>query len=84
MWLRYSTGNSGTGAGLAQGWWEEASLTPCFPSSRQPLCQLGAQFRCPVVFKQEILVQVIGTVELVGDIEVAPAAGNRSHVVGGG
>uniref|UniRef100_A0A8D1EAR0 VWFA domain-containing protein n=1 Tax=Sus scrofa TaxID=9823 RepID=A0A8D1EAR0_PIG len=54
------------------------------PSVAEPLCQLGAQFRCPVVFKQEILVQVIGTVELVGDIEVAPAAGNRSHVVGGG
>uniref|UniRef100_A0A8D0PD14 Integrin subunit alpha L n=1 Tax=Sus scrofa TaxID=9823 RepID=A0A8D0PD14_PIG len=50
------------------------------PSVAEPLCQLGAQFRCPVVFKQEILVQVIGTVELVGDIEVAPAAGNRSHV----
>uniref|UniRef100_A0A8D1EBR9 VWFA domain-containing protein n=1 Tax=Sus scrofa TaxID=9823 RepID=A0A8D1EBR9_PIG len=41
------------------------------PSVAEPLCQLGAQFRCPVVFKQEILVQVIGTVELVGDIEAS-------------
>ena len=44
-------------------------------------CSLGAEFRCPVVFRQEILVQVIGTVELVGEIKVA---GNRLQVVLGG
>uniref|UniRef100_A0A8C4PNW8 Integrin subunit alpha L n=1 Tax=Equus asinus asinus TaxID=83772 RepID=A0A8C4PNW8_EQUAS len=30
-----------------------------------------SKFRCPLVFKQEILIQVIGTVELVGEIEAS-------------
>uniref|UniRef100_A0A8C3YMR7 Integrin subunit alpha L n=1 Tax=Catagonus wagneri TaxID=51154 RepID=A0A8C3YMR7_9CETA len=34
-------------------------------------CRLGAQFRCPLVFKQEILVQVVGPVELTRDIEAS-------------
>ncbi|XP_033074017.1 integrin alpha-L isoform X5 [Trachypithecus francoisi] len=34
-------------------------------------CLPGALFRCPVVFRQEILVQVIGTLELVGEIEAS-------------
>ncbi|KAB0394843.1 hypothetical protein E2I00_008078, partial [Balaenoptera physalus] len=40
------------------------------PSDVAEPCSLGAEFRCPVVFRQEILVQVIGTVELVGEIKV--------------
>ncbi|XP_020136933.1 integrin alpha-L isoform X3 [Microcebus murinus] len=40
------------------------------PVSAEP-CLSGAKFRCPVVFKQEILIQVIGTVELVGEIEAS-------------
>ncbi|XP_003795918.1 integrin alpha-L isoform X1 [Otolemur garnettii] len=40
------------------------------PSAAKP-CLPGAEFRCPVVFKQEILIQLIGTVELVGEIEAA-------------
>uniref|UniRef100_A0A673TRT1 Integrin subunit alpha L n=1 Tax=Suricata suricatta TaxID=37032 RepID=A0A673TRT1_SURSU len=38
------------------------------PSTTEP-CLPGAKFRCPLVFKQEILVQVTGTVELVGEIK---------------
>ncbi|XP_059754787.1 integrin alpha-L isoform X2 [Balaenoptera ricei] len=41
------------------------------PSDVAEPCSLGAEFRCPVVFKQEILVQVIGTVELVGEIKAS-------------
>uniref|UniRef100_A0A8I3WY54 Integrin subunit alpha L n=1 Tax=Callithrix jacchus TaxID=9483 RepID=A0A8I3WY54_CALJA len=40
------------------------------PHATEP-CLPGALFRCPVAFKQEILVQVIGTLELVGEIEVS-------------
>ncbi|KAF6124907.1 integrin subunit alpha L [Phyllostomus discolor] len=40
------------------------------PSVAEP-CLPGAQFRCPVVFKKEILVQVMGTVELVGEIKAS-------------
>uniref|UniRef100_A0A8C8YVP5 Integrin subunit alpha L n=1 Tax=Prolemur simus TaxID=1328070 RepID=A0A8C8YVP5_PROSS len=40
------------------------------PGSAEP-CLSGAEFRCPVVFKQEILVQVIGTLELVGETEAS-------------
>ncbi|XP_069342134.1 integrin alpha-L isoform X2 [Eulemur rufifrons] len=40
------------------------------PGSAEP-CLSGAEFRCPVVFKQEILVQVTGTLELVGEIEAS-------------
>uniref|UniRef100_A0A8C4LZ01 Integrin subunit alpha L n=1 Tax=Equus asinus asinus TaxID=83772 RepID=A0A8C4LZ01_EQUAS len=40
------------------------------PSMTEP-CLPGAKFRCPLVFKQEILIQVIGTVELVGEIEAS-------------
>ncbi|XP_058425614.1 integrin alpha-L isoform X2 [Diceros bicornis minor] len=43
---------------------------PSVAESPQP-CLPGAEFHCPVVFKQEILVQVIGTVELVGEIEAS-------------
>ncbi|KAK2097872.1 hypothetical protein P7K49_023323 [Saguinus oedipus] len=38
------------------------AIEPCLP---------GALFRCPAAFKQEILVQVIGTLELVGEIEAS-------------
>uniref|UniRef100_A0A8C6AZ14 Integrin subunit alpha L n=1 Tax=Monodon monoceros TaxID=40151 RepID=A0A8C6AZ14_MONMO len=41
------------------------------PSDVAEPCSLGAEFRCPVVFRQEILVQVIGTVELVGEIKAS-------------
>uniref|UniRef100_A0A2K5S060 Integrin subunit alpha L n=1 Tax=Cebus imitator TaxID=2715852 RepID=A0A2K5S060_CEBIM len=40
------------------------------PRATEP-CLPGAVFRCPVAFKQEILVQVIGTLELVGEIEAS-------------
>ncbi|XP_004479427.1 integrin alpha-L [Dasypus novemcinctus] len=40
------------------------------PSAAEP-CLPGAQFHCPIVFKEEILVQVMGTVELVGEIEAS-------------
>ncbi|XP_045364266.2 integrin alpha-L isoform X2 [Camelus bactrianus] len=40
------------------------------PNVAEP-CVLEAQFRCPFVFKEEILVQVIGTVELVGEIKAS-------------
>ncbi|XP_032099091.1 integrin alpha-L isoform X1 [Sapajus apella] len=40
------------------------------PRATEP-CLPGALFRCPVAFKQEILVQVIGTLELVGEIEAS-------------
>ncbi|XP_007948491.1 integrin alpha-L [Orycteropus afer afer] len=40
------------------------------PSSAEP-CLPGAMFHCPVVFKQETLIQVIGTLELVGEIEAS-------------
>uniref|UniRef100_A0A2I2YAL8 Integrin subunit alpha L n=1 Tax=Gorilla gorilla gorilla TaxID=9595 RepID=A0A2I2YAL8_GORGO len=40
------------------------------PDAAEP-CLPGALFRCPVVFRQEILVQVIGTLELVGEIEAS-------------
>ncbi|XP_042522758.1 integrin alpha-L [Dipodomys spectabilis] len=49
----------------------------CFPEDLQiPVnatesCLPGAQFRCPVAFRQEILVHVIGTVELVEEIEAS-------------
>ena len=49
------------------------SWQPCLPE---------AKFRCPLMFKQEILVQVIGTMELVEEIKVAPA-GRRRHGPGG-
>ena len=70
MWLRYRHNLSNWGRGWAGGRWEETSLTLCFPSSCQP-CSFGAEFRCPVDFRQEILVQVIGKVELRGTIKVA-------------
>lgn len=38
--------------------------------SRQP-CLPRAKFHCPLDFKEEILVQVTGTVELVGEIKVS-------------
>ncbi|KAF6124909.1 integrin subunit alpha L [Phyllostomus discolor] len=41
------------------------------PSVAEQPCLPGAQFRCPVVFKKEILVQVMGTVELVGEIKAS-------------
>uniref|UniRef100_A0A8D2JSW4 Integrin subunit alpha L n=1 Tax=Sciurus vulgaris TaxID=55149 RepID=A0A8D2JSW4_SCIVU len=34
-------------------------------------CLPGVQFHCPIVFRQEIIVQVTGTVELVGEIEAS-------------
>ncbi|KAL4673805.1 hypothetical protein H8959_017739, partial [Pygathrix nigripes] len=40
------------------------------PDTAEP-CLPGALFRCPVVFRQEILIQVIGTLELVGEIEAS-------------
>uniref|UniRef100_A0A5F9DBB9 Integrin subunit alpha L n=1 Tax=Oryctolagus cuniculus TaxID=9986 RepID=A0A5F9DBB9_RABIT len=40
------------------------------PSAAQP-CLPRAQFRCPFIFKQELLVEVLGTVELVGEIEAS-------------
>ncbi|XP_020014253.1 integrin alpha-L isoform X2 [Castor canadensis] len=40
------------------------------PSAAEP-CLPGSQFRCPVAFRQEIIVQVFGTVELVGEIEAS-------------
>ncbi|XP_024209191.2 integrin alpha-L isoform X6 [Pan troglodytes] len=40
------------------------------PDAAEP-CLPGALLRCPVVFRQEILVQVIGTLELVGEIEAS-------------
>uniref|UniRef100_G1S146 Integrin alpha-L n=1 Tax=Nomascus leucogenys TaxID=61853 RepID=G1S146_NOMLE len=40
------------------------------PDAAEP-CLPGALFRCPVVFRQDILVQVIGTLELVGEIEAS-------------
>ncbi|XP_064218733.1 integrin alpha-L isoform X2 [Aotus nancymaae] len=53
------------------------SSAPChyeelerLPRATEP-CLPGALFRCPVAFKQEILVQVIGTLELVGEIEAS-------------
>ncbi|XP_049759651.1 integrin alpha-L isoform X1 [Elephas maximus indicus] len=38
------------------------------PSAAEP-CLPGAEFRCPVVFKEESLIQVNGIVELTGEIE---------------
>lgn len=35
-----------------------------------------------MVFKKEILVQVMGTVELVGEIKVAPAGNGHEVIVG--
>ncbi|XP_008055949.1 integrin alpha-L [Carlito syrichta] len=40
------------------------------PGAAEP-CLPRAEFRCPIVFKKEILVQVIGTVKLVGEIEAS-------------
>ncbi|XP_039103733.1 integrin alpha-L isoform X2 [Hyaena hyaena] len=40
------------------------------PRSVSEPCLPGAKFRCPLVFKEEILFQVIGTLELVGEIKV--------------
>ncbi|KAM9208954.1 integrin alpha-L [Dugong dugon] len=40
------------------------------PSDSEP-CLPGAEFRCPVVFKQETAIQVIARVELVGEIEAS-------------
>ncbi|XP_047390046.1 integrin alpha-L isoform X2 [Sciurus carolinensis] len=40
------------------------------PSAAEP-CLPGVQFHCPIVFRQEIIVQVTGTVELVGEIEAS-------------
>lgn len=40
------------------------------PNVAEP-CLPGAQFRCPVAFQREILVQVTGTVELVGEIKAS-------------
>ncbi|XP_008592145.1 PREDICTED: integrin alpha-L isoform X2 [Galeopterus variegatus] len=40
------------------------------PSEAEP-CLPGAEFHCPVVFKQESLIEVVGTVELVGEIEAS-------------
>lgn len=59
---------------VRRGWQRAAGRTgaqsPALPDSQQP-CLPGAQFRCPVAFQREILVQVTGTVELVGEIKVA-------------
>nr|KAF6440832.1 integrin subunit alpha L [Rousettus aegyptiacus] len=41
------------------------------PSVTEQPCLPGALFHCPVVFKQEILIQVTGTVELVGEIKAS-------------
>ncbi|KAM8777560.1 integrin alpha-L [Rhynchonycteris naso] len=41
------------------------------PGTAELPCLPGAQFRCPVVFKKEILVHVIGVVELVGNIQAS-------------
>ncbi|XP_076997352.1 integrin alpha-L isoform X2 [Tamandua tetradactyla] len=41
------------------------------PSGVAEPCLSGAEFRCPVAFKQETLIQVKGTVELVGEIEAS-------------
>lgn len=49
---------------------EDLEMPPSMAESPQP-CLPGAKFRCPLVFKQEILIQVIGTVELVGEIEAS-------------
>lgn len=40
------------------------------PNMAEP-CLPGAQFRCPVAFQREILVQVTGTVKLVGEIKAS-------------
>lgn len=74
------------GHGLrSRGRWSVGGKTglsdPCFLHSCQP-CLPGAKFRCPLVFKEEILFQVIGTLELVGEIKVA-LAGRRCHGGGG-
>ena len=53
---------------------------PCSLHSWQP-CLPRTKFHCPLVFKEEILVQVTGTVELVEEIKVAPVA---ADAVGGG
>ncbi|XP_040828949.1 integrin alpha-L isoform X2 [Ochotona curzoniae] len=40
------------------------------PSVDEP-CLPGAQFRCPTVFRRQLLVQVLGTIELAGEIEAS-------------
>lgn len=49
---------------------------PCSLHSWQP-CLPRTKFHCPLVFKEEILVQVTGTVELVEEIKVAGGSGRR-------
>ncbi|XP_066131840.1 integrin alpha-L isoform X1 [Saccopteryx bilineata] len=41
------------------------------PRTAELPCLPGAQFRCPVAFKKETLVHVIGAVELVGNIQAS-------------
>ncbi|XP_054438653.1 integrin alpha-L isoform X2 [Pteronotus mesoamericanus] len=41
------------------------------PSEAEQPCLPGAQFRCPMAFRKEILVQVMGTVELVDEIKAS-------------
>ncbi|XP_029414937.1 integrin alpha-L isoform X2 [Nannospalax galili] len=41
------------------------------PSAAEEPCLPGAQFRCPMVFRQETLIQVMGTVELLEEIKAS-------------
>ncbi|GAB1292722.1 Integrin alpha-L [Apodemus speciosus] len=41
------------------------------PSSKAEPCLPGVQFRCPIAFRQETLIQVTGTVELCKEIEAS-------------
>ncbi|XP_023578453.1 integrin alpha-L isoform X1 [Octodon degus] len=41
------------------------------PSGSEQPCLSGAEIRCPLVFRQEFLVQVEAAIELVGDIEAS-------------
>uniref|UniRef100_A0A8C9JJM2 Integrin subunit alpha L n=1 Tax=Panthera tigris altaica TaxID=74533 RepID=A0A8C9JJM2_PANTA len=56
--------------------WTDPSVTchredpETLPTVAEP-CLPGAKFRCPLTFKQEILVQVIGTMELVEEIKAS-------------
>nr|KAF6489736.1 integrin subunit alpha L [Molossus molossus] len=41
------------------------------PNVAEQPCLPGVQIRCPMAFQEEILVQVVGTVELVGEIKAS-------------
>ncbi|XP_016074668.1 PREDICTED: integrin alpha-L [Miniopterus natalensis] len=41
------------------------------PNMGEQACLPGAQFCCPVGFQEEVLIQVLGTVELVGEIKAS-------------